>query len=223
MADAVAPPTGALTPIPAHLEVLASFAPAILMIDDAHGFGVLGDSGRGLYDHHGLWPEVNTSPLATKGVTLIVGGTLAKALGGFGGIIPGSHTFISEIRARSHYFEGASAPAAAVAGSTAKALELVTRDPSFRERVRANAAHLRIGLRALGLQVPDTPAAQTGVIIGNAANMKRLHLELRQRGILVPHLAAYSGLGPEGVMRLAVSSTHTEAMIEELLVTLKSL
>ncbi|MDZ4288383.1 MAG: pyridoxal phosphate-dependent aminotransferase family protein [Prosthecobacter sp.] len=223
MADAVAPPTGTLAPVMDYLDALAPFAPAVLMLDDAHGFGVLGVAGRGLFDHHGLWPEVNTGTARADGITLTVGGTLAKALGGFGGIIPGSQAFIHEIRAKSHYFEGASAPAAAVAGSTAKALELVARDPSWRLRVRANATHLRTGLRALGLEVPDTPAAQTGVVIGDAANMKRLHQELRQRGILVPHLAAYSGLGPEGVMRFAVFSTHTPEMIDELLTTLKPL
>lgn len=223
MADAVAPPTGALAPVTDYLDALAAFAPAILMLDDAHGFGVLGEAGRGLFDHQGLWPEVNTGAARADGITLTVGGTLAKALGGFGGIIPGSRSFIEEVRAKSHYFEGASAPAAAVAGSTAKALEIVSQDPTLRLRVRSNAAYLRAGLRALGLEVPDTPAAQTGVAVEDAANMKRLHLELRQRGILVPHLAAYSGLGPEGVMRIAVFSTHTNAMIDELLTALKSL
>jgi 7-keto-8-aminopelargonate synthetase-like enzyme len=72
-------------------------------------------------------------------------------------------------------------------------------------------------LRALGLDVAETPAAQMGVTIGDGANMRRLHLALREHGILVPHLAAYSGLGPEGVMRFAVFATHTPAMIDELL------
>jgi 7-keto-8-aminopelargonate synthetase-like enzyme len=217
MADAVAPPTGALAPLPVFLDILASCAPAMVLLDDAHGFGVLGDDGRGLYDLLKLWPEVNRGLTNNAAVTLFAGGTLAKALGGFGGIIPGSHEFIAEIRARSHYFEGASAPPAAVAGSSAKALELVCADPTFRIRVRDNGVRLRAGLRALGLEVPETAAAQIGVAIGDGANMRRLHLALRERGILVPHLAAYSGLGPEGVMRFAVFATHTPAMIDELL------
>jgi 7-keto-8-aminopelargonate synthetase-like enzyme len=221
MTDAVAPPSGRLTPIADYLAAIRPLAPAILIIDDAHGFGILGPSGRGLYEHLGLWPCVNTGSPDPTGVTLALGGTLAKALGGFGGIIPCSQPFMDLIRARSRYFEGASAPAAAVAGSSAKALELINDDPSFREKVVANAAHLRSGLRGLGLSFAESPAAQTGVAIGDASNMRRIHDALRARGILVPHLPAYSGLGPEGVLRFAVFSTHTTEMIDELLAALR--
>ena len=89
--------------------------------------------------------------------------------------------------------------------------------------MRANAAQLRTGLRALGLEVNDSPAAQCGVVIGDAANMMRLHTAFRDRDILVPYVGAYSGIGPEGLLRFAVSSAHTPDMIAHLLDTLKAL
>lgn len=221
MGDAVAPPTGELAPVAAYLELLARHAPATLLLDDAHGFGVLGEHGRGLYEQLGLWPHVNTGAPGPGGVTLTVGGTLAKALGGFGGIIPGSAAFMAGVRGASHYFDGASAPASAAAGSSAHALALVRREPAFRQRLRANVEQLRAGLAALGLALPDSPAAVIGVRAGARADMLRLHTGLKARGILVPYLASYSGLGGQGILRFAVSAAHTPAMVEQLLTTLK--
>jgi 8-amino-7-oxononanoate synthase len=222
MGDAIVPPVGALAPVKDYLSAIAPFAPAVLLLDDAHGFGVLGEHGRGTFEHFGLWDTVNTEGNAA-GIALVAGGTTAKALGGFGGIIPGGESFITNARRSSHYFDGASAPAAAAAGSTAKSLEFIASDPSYRLRVRENAAQLRTGLCALGLDANDSPAAQCGVVIGDAANMKRLHAALKERDILVPYVGAYSGIGPEGLMRFAVSSAHTPAMIAHLLDTLKAL
>jgi 8-amino-7-oxononanoate synthase len=219
MGDAIVPPLGALAPVRDYLAVVSPYAPGTLLLEDAHGFGVLGEQGRGTFEHFGLWDAVNTAQ--NSGIALIAGGTTAKALGGFGGIIPGSEPFISLTRRSSHYFDGASAPAAAAAGSTAKSLELIASDPSYRLRVRANASQLRSGLRSLGLEVNDSPAAQCGVVIGDAANMKRLHAALKDREILVPYVGAYSGIGAEGLMRFAVSSAHTPDMITHLLDTLK--
>lgn len=223
MGDAVAPPNGLLAPLNDYLEILARFAPAVLLLDDAHGFGVLGDRGRGLYEHCDLWQDTNSGMARADGITLAAGGTLAKALGGFGGIVPGSHAFVLKARSSSHYFDGASAPASAIAGSSAKALELALREPSLRLQLRANATQLRIGLRDLGLEIADTPAAQVGVVIGDAENMRRLHAELKAQGILVPYLSSYSGLCPKGMIRIAVNALHTPAMITQLLDALKPL
>jgi 7-keto-8-aminopelargonate synthetase-like enzyme len=220
--DAVVPPTGELAPVKDYLAVLSRFAPAILLLDDAHGFGVIGEHGRGTLEHCACWEQANGGEHA-DGITLAVGGTTSKALGGFGGIIPGSTGFLTRARRGSHWFDGASAPGAAAAGSTAKALELVARDSSFRLRVRANSARLRAGLRALGIEVSESPAAQAGVVVGDAANMRRLHTGLKERGVLVPYVDAYSGIGTEGLLRFAVCSAHTPEMIGQLLDTLRAL
>ncbi|MCW5558184.1 MAG: aminotransferase class I/II-fold pyridoxal phosphate-dependent enzyme [Verrucomicrobiae bacterium] len=222
MADAVEPATGWLAPVPEYLAALSGLERAWLLLDDAHGFGVLGEAGRGRLDELHLWPRVNAWP-ASDGVNLHVCGTLAKALGGHGGILPGSREFLARVRASSHYFSGSSAPAAAVAGATAKALEIVSSEPELRSRLRENVRQLREGLRGLGLEVPEGATAQVGLPIGDAANMRRIHQELKARGILVPYFDAYSGLPPEGVLRFAVFATHTGEQIARLLATLRSL
>jgi 7-keto-8-aminopelargonate synthetase-like enzyme len=148
---------------------------------------------------------------------------LSKALGGFGGIIPGTRDFVARARKASHYFDGASAPASAEAGATAKALEIVMRDPSSRNSLRNNIQRLRSALRGMGLPLPEGAAANIGVSIGTADNMRRIHEALKARGILVPYFGAYSGIPPEGILRFAVFANHTEAQLDRLAAEMRSL
>lgn len=224
MADAVGPSDGGLAPVADYLEVLKTRDQAVLLLDDAHGFGVLGNEGRGLLDEVGLWGRVNGGlHEADSPVRIVVGGTLAKALGGFGGIIPGTAAFVEKARKSSHYFDGSSAPASAVAGSTAKALEIVIRQPELRHRLWENAARLRGGLRALGLQPPPGRSAHFGVALEKAETMRGIYETLKSRGILLPYIAAYSGIPPQGILRFAVFANHTPAQIDHLLSELGSL
>ena len=221
MSDGVVPATGELPPLDEYMRVLARYAPATLLVDDAHGLGVLGAHGRGSLEHLGL-EDAGNGKAARQGVSILCGGTLGKAMGGFGGIITGSMTFMQLVRNSSHYYDGASAPPSPVATATAKALQLIAGDPSFRENLQRNTLHLRQGLRDLGLNVHEVPSAQVGVAIGNAANMMRLHRELRQQGFIVP-VTSYAGTGPEGIMRFAVCSGHTPRIIDDLLDSLREL
>ena len=222
LADAVGPTSGLVAPAHEYAQALAGCEQAALLLDDAHGFGVLGEHGRGLYDEAGLWAGVNTG-LAEEGVSLHVCGTLAKALGGFGGIIPGTHEFIRRVRAASHYFDGASAPATAEAAASAKALEIVMREPGLRHQLRENALRLRAGLRALGLAAPAGATANFGLVIEDAGNMRRIHEGLKARGIMLPYVGSYAGLPPEGVLRFAVFANHSAAQIDHLVAQLGSL
>lgn len=221
MSDGVVPATGHLPPLDEYVRLLEEFAPAVLMVDDAHGLGVLGERGRGSLEHLGLDKGANSGH-ARKGVEILCGGTLGKAMGGFGGIITGSGGFMQRVRAASNYYDGASAPPVPVAMATAKALELVAGDDSYLRNLRRNTRYLRTGLKTLGLEVHDVPSAQVGVAIGTAANMARLHGELRATGFIVP-VTSYVGAGPEGIMRFAVCSGHSLSVIDELLATLKGL
>ena len=221
VADGVTPATGAIAPVRDYLRVLKEFAPAVLHLDDAHGFGVLGVEGRGTFEEAGLWPHVNGGP-PIDGVSLSVCGTLAKALGGFGGIVPGTRKFVAKARASSHYFDGASAPAAPVAGCSAAALEICLAHPQLRQRLRENVSRVRDGLRGMGLEVTTESTANIGLVFGNAERMQQLHEALKAERILVPFMPAYSGVGPEGLMRLAVCAGHTNEMLDRLLAVLKT-
>jgi len=217
LTDGVFSAGGDIAPLDQYVETLSRYEGASLLVDDAHGFGTLGDNGRGTLEHFGLWgPSVN-SAARPAGPGLFVVGTLSKALGGFGGILVGSDEFVRQTRASSHYFDGASAPPSPVAGATAKALEIVIREPQLRARLRENVLCLRQGLRGLGLTATDSPSPVVGLAVGDARNMQRLHRALKEQGILVPYFATYSGTGKEGLLRIAVCAAHTSAMLQRLL------
>ncbi len=222
LCDAICPSTGRTAPIIDYISILQSRQRVELVVDDAHGFGVLGENGRGLLEHLGLWQQVNGRP-GKNGVFLNVGGTLSKALGGFGGVIPGTADYVAKTRTSSHYFDGASAPASAVAGASAKALEMVMRDPSIRRQLRDNIVRLRTGLRRLGLAVPEGETAHFGITVGDAVNMRRIHESMKSRGILLPYATGYTGIPPSGLLRFAVFATHSAEQIDRLLSELGTL
>jgi len=217
LTDGIFAAGGDIAPLDRYVEILSRYESASLLVDDAHGFGTLGAGGRGTLEHFGLWgPNVNRE-VGSGGGRLFVGGTLSKALGGFGGVLAGSGEFIRQARSSSHYFDGASAPPSPVAGATAKALEIVMREPQLRARLRENVRYLRQGLRGLGLPAIDSPSPVIGLVVGDAPNMQRLHNDLQDQGILVPYFPTYSGTGKEGLLRIAVCAAHAVAMLDRLL------
>lgn len=223
MTDGVFAALGRIAPLIEYRRVLAEYPGAILLVDDAHAIGVLGETGRGTYEHLGLFESVSLAcpqPATRDGVYPLVCGTLSKAAGGFGGIIPGSRAIIERLRTTSPYYTGASATPVPVAAATARALELMRSQPQLRKRLWNNVRTVKSGLRALGFDVEPTPVPVIALSIGTADNMQRIHRQLRDLGILVPYMPTYAGLGPAGALRLAVFATHTEAMLAQLLDTL---
>jgi len=225
LTDGVSPSLGCVAPIDRYCRILERYDGAAILVDDAHGMGTIGDHGRGTLDFLGLWSRaINDDPAAADRppVRWYVGGTLSKALGGFGGIVPGSVALLRRVRAATHYYEGASAPATPVAAASACALQLVQRHSELRLRLRDNVRAVRSGLRQLGLAVDEWPTPIVAVQAGTAEQMQHLQAELQQRGIIVPYMAAYSGLGAAGALRVAVFATHTDQMIQRQLDALRS-
>lgn len=237
LSDGVFAATGRIAPVADYVDLLSDYAGSALCLDDAHGIGVLGPNGRGTLEHCntprplGALPGVRAIrtpnsfqaidvPLPSPALpcpAVYFYATLSKAIGGFGGIIPGNRPFIDGLKSQSPYFGGASAPPPPIAAATARAIELVMADPSLRTRLWSNARLLKAGLRRLGFEADDTPTPVVCLTIGTADNMQRIQRELLARRIAIAYMAAYSGLGPEGGLRIAVFATHGEAMIEELL------
>lgn len=250
LSDGVFAATGRIAPADRYCEILRAYPGSILYLDDAHGLAVLGEHGRGVFEHFELFAalpqqvcEATASEGSPAGVwtpnsvlpccgpnrpalpcpALLFSGTLSKAVGGFGGIIPGGREFIGHLKSRSPCMAGASAPPAPVAAATARALELTLAHPDLRTRLRANARQLKDGLRHIGFDADETPVPIVSLALGSAENMQRIQQALMARGIAVAYMPTYSGLGPEGALRLAVFATHTEEMIARLVDELRQL
>ena len=222
LTDGVFSARGTIAPVAEYRDVLSDYPGGVLCVDDAHGLGVLGMDGRGTYEQAGLLdPGFNTD--LDDSPRLLLCGTLSKAFGGFGGIIPGGRELIGQLKATSPYYGGASAPPVPAAAATARALRIVRANPTMRKRLWKNTEALKSGLCRLGLETDDTPAPIVCLSIGDADNMRHIQAELAKRGIMIAYMAAYSGLGPEGALRVAVFATHTDEMIEQLLDELQAL
>ena len=226
MTDGVFSALGRLAPVAEYWQLLADRPGSMLLVDDAHGYGVLGEHGRGVLEHAGLWSEEVNSRWPTPDddkPALWTCGTLSKALGGFGGIVPGSAMAISVLKSDSPYGYAASAPAVPAAAASAEALRVVMEQPDLLGHLRENVAQLRSGLRELGLDVEESPAAVIAIQLDTAERMREIQESLADRSIWIAYIPTYGGVGPEGLLRLAVFATHTTEMIDHLLGELASL
>jgi len=228
LTDGVFAALGEIAPLVEYHNVLIDVPGAIVAIDDAHGIGVLGDHGRGTLEHVGLMNNgggINSQidPNEDGSPRFYLCGTCSKAIGGYGGIIPGSRQFVQHVKTESHLYSGISPPPVPTAASTAKALHILLAEPETRQKLHQNVAMLREGLRNMGFEITDSPVPIISLKVGDGLNMQQIQKELLLRGICITYFGNYAGLGPEGALRIAVFATHTKEMIQILLDALSRL
>ncbi len=187
---------------------------ALLVVDDSHGTGVMGPTGRGTHEHQGL---------AGASIDCFTG-TLGKALGGgAGGYISGPGAAIDLIVQRGRPTLFSNALPATVACSADKAIEILAREPERVKRLQDNSAYARTAIRAAGFTVIDSPTAICPIIVHDTAKAIAMSKRLLELGAYV------IGFGypvvPEGHARLRVqiSAAHTRDHIDGLVAALKRL
>jgi 8-amino-7-oxononanoate synthase len=212
LSDGVFSMDGDLAALP-RLLALARGHASWLLIDDAHGLGVLGAHGRGLYEQHGLRP---TGPA-------ILLGTLGKAFGTFGAFIAGDAELIDYLmqRARTYIYTTALPPA--VAAATRVSLKIVQEEAWRRERLRAHIARFRAGAARLGLQLLDSPTPIQPLVLGGAQAALAASQALQARGILVPAIRPPTVAEGSSRLRISFSAAHSDAQVEQLLAALAEL
>lgn len=211
VSDAVFSMDGDLAPLP-QLLALAERFDAWLVIDDAHGFGVLGAQGRGSLRHFNL-------PAAKR---ILLMGTLGKAAGVGGAFVAGSEIAIEYLlqRARSYIFTTA-APAP-IACALSKSLAIIEQGEALRANLFARIAQLRDGLAGLRWQLLASPTAIQPLIVGENEATLALAKALWERGLWVP--AIRPPTVPKGTarLRISVSAAHTAADISCLIDALRA-
>jgi 8-amino-7-oxononanoate synthase len=201
--DGVFSMDGNLAPLP-ELAALCERVDAWLMVDDAHGTGVLGNSGAGTVEYFGLGGHV---PIQM--------GTASKALGAEGGFIAGPAELIDYLRNRARSFVFSTAPTPATVASVRAALRLLEEEPERRIRLQQNIRQLRAGLRTRGIDVPDDITPIIPVLLGDAVKAVRASSRLEQEGFWIP--AIRPPTVPEGTarLRMSVTAAHTGEQIEQ--------
>ena len=211
MTDAVFSMDGDIAPLP-ELARVTEAAGAFLMVDDAHGFGVLGKHGRGSLEHHGLG-------LAEVPVLM---GTLGKACGSFGAFVAGSEALIETLiqSARTYIYTTATPPALAEAGRAA--LTLLQTEGWRRDELQARIARFRRGAAERGLALMESHTAIQPLLVGESAAALALSATLKEQGILA--VAIRPPTVPAGTARLRITLTasHTEAQVDRLLDALQA-
>lgn len=223
LTDGVFSATGELAPLEAQIRLLHQCPGSGLLVDDAHGFGVVGSAGRGSLDVIGQWSAVNRLSATGQGVRLFACGTLGKALGGYGGIVPCDLALAARIRERSNVYRGAAPPAAPLAAASARALALARSEPERRRRLASNVAYMKEGLAHLGVEVSGSCAPICALRGFRGHPPARLHDWLITYGIYAPLVRGYGGAGDAGVLRIALSSGHDAEHMDALLAALDRL
>ncbi|MDG2029427.1 MAG: aminotransferase class I/II-fold pyridoxal phosphate-dependent enzyme [Phycisphaerales bacterium] len=190
------------------LRALCTEFGAKLVVDDSHGTGVMGDTGRGTHEHWGL----DGSELD------LVTGTLGKALGGgAGGYMVGSRAMVDLMIQRGRPTLFSNALPATIACSADKAIELLMNEPERVARLRENTDRTRRGIREIGFEVLESTTAICPIIVHDTAKAIAMSQRLLELGVFV------IGFGypvvPEGEARLRVqiSAAHEEAHLSALI------
>ncbi len=207
--DAVFSMDGDIAPLAALLEA-AREQGAPLLVDDAHGFGVLGPQGRGSLHHLGLQDDHSA----------ILMGTLGKALGTFGAFVAGDEALIEYLinRARSYIYTTALPPA--VAEATRASLRLAQQDEWRRQRLQSLIKRFRQGASQLGLTLMDSQTPIQPLLIGDAESAIHFSEKLLEAGILISAIRPPTVPKNTARLRITLSAAHTETDVDRLLAAL---
>jgi 8-amino-7-oxononanoate synthase len=209
LTDGVFSMDGDLAPLPAIAAVCARHR-AFLAVDDAHGLGAIGESGRGILEHFGLSPAQ---------VPALVG-TFGKAFGTFGAFVAGSEDLIETLiqRARTYIYTTALPPAVAAATRAALAVSIV--EPWRRERVLALTRRFRELALAAGIRLAASETPIQPILQGSADSAMRASNALLERGFFVAAIRPPTVPADTSRLRITLSAAHRDEDVEGLVAAL---
>lgn len=214
ISDAVFSMEGDVAPIPELLALCEQYQ-AVLLLDDAHGFGVLGKQGRGSL--------FQTDSPSNHSPNLVYMATLGKAAGVFGAFVAAQPEVIETLiqSARSYIYTTATPPLLAHALLTS--LQLIEQDEWRREALQRHIAQLKRGLQSSPWQLLPSVTPIQPLLIGGSAEAVRIGEQLRERGILVPEIRPPTVPRGTARLRISLSATHRTEDIQRLVEALHEL
>ncbi|MDT3778859.1 8-amino-7-oxononanoate synthase [Nitrospira sp. MA-1] len=200
---------GDVAPLP-EIAQLAEEYGAILLIDDAHGTGVMGATGRGTVEHFGLDPR-----------RILQMGTLSKALGGSGGFVAGPKDFVAYLVNTARSFIYSTAPPPAIAAAASAALTVIQEEPQRRAKLWRNREFLHHGLVTMGFELTNTQSPILPIMVNDPELGVQMSQHLRAEGVWIP--AVRPPTVPKGTSRLRITVTadHSPEHLETALRALR--
>ncbi|WP_339669329.1 8-amino-7-oxononanoate synthase [Dasania marina] len=195
-----------------ELAALAEQQDAWLMVDDAHGFGVLGEQGAGCAEHFQL--DQNQLPILMA--------TLGKAAGSFGAFVAGSEVLIETLIqfARPYIYTTALPPA--IAAASLASLAIIRDDSERRQKLQHLISHFKQQAQALGLTLMPSDTAIQPLLIGDSAKALAVSRALAEQGFLVGAIRPPTVANGTARLRMTLTADHSEQDVSDLLAALAS-
>jgi 8-amino-7-oxononanoate synthase len=207
--DGVYSMEGDIAPLPDIVKVCKKYG-ARLMVDDAHGVGVLGKTGRGTAEHFGLEKDVD-----------IIMGTYSKSMASIGGFVAASEDVIHYIKHTSRPLIFSASPPPASVASVIAALDIIDQEPERRERLWHNTNKMMKAFKKMGF---DTGTSETPIIPLLMGEMERAFMMwkiLSDEGVFVNPVAPPATPPGRCLIRTSYMATHTDAQLDRVLVILE--
>ncbi len=205
ISDGVFSMDGDIAPLPALYEVAQEFD-ALLMVDDAHGEGVLGKGGRGIVDHFDLHGKVD-----------IEVGTMSKAFGVMGGIVAGKKIIIDWLRQRGRPFLFSSALTVPDTAACLEAVDLLEKSTELVDRLWSNADHFKTGMNNLGFDTGQTETPIVPVMLKDEKLTQEFSRQLFENGVFAMAIAFPTVARGAARIRVMNTAAHTTDDIDEAL------
>jgi len=201
--DGVFSMDGDVAPLDKISEVAGMYE-ILLMVDDAHGEGVLGKGGRGIVDHFGLHGKVDVEV-----------GTLSKAFGVVGGVVAGKATIIEWLRQRGRPFLFSSATPPADVAACIAAIDILESSTELVDQLWENARYFKAGMKTLGFDTGLSTTPITPVMLGEAPLAQQFSRELFESGVFAMALGFPTVPQGKARIRVMISAAHAQADLDK--------
>jgi len=201
--DGVFSMDGYLANLPAICD-LADEHGALVMVDDSHAVGFMGERGRGTHEHHGVMDRID-----------IITGTLGKALGGAsGGYTSGRAEIIEYLRQRSRPYLFSNTVAPSIVAASIKAIDLLNKSTELRDRLEANTNFFREQMAGSGFEILEGTHPITPIMLGDAALASRFADAMLEKGVYVIGFSFPVVAQGKARIRTQISAAHTREDLE---------
>ncbi|MGL5617064.1 MAG: 8-amino-7-oxononanoate synthase [Sarcina sp.] len=190
------------------IKIAKSFD-SLVMVDDAHGLGVLGDKGKGVLEHFNVKKDVH-----------IYIGTLSKAIGSEGGFIAGEKNLIDFVKNTARPFIFSTAIAMAAINASIKAFEIIEKEESLTKNLKGNIEYFNLKLKEIGIE-SNSKSAIIPILIGDEEKALRVSEYLKENGIYVSAIRYPTVKIGEAILRVCLMTTHSKEDIDFFIEKLK--